>query len=105
MIKAHYYRLTEDQLDYLMTLNADQLIHIIARLTDRTVGILGAFCEDGEIPQHIQELLGIEEYDPGHSNNSLDERAEEATHLLGGIIDIGAGVKEGCCSDECWCKE
>ena len=105
MSKVHSYRLTEAHLDHLMSLNGDQLIHIIARLTDRTVGIIRAFHEDGKIPQHLQELFGVEEYDTGHSNNSLDERAEETTHLLGGIIDLGAGVKEGHCSDECWCKE
>jgi hypothetical protein len=88
------YRLTEEHLDHLMTLSGDQLINIIARLTDRTVGILAVFYGDKEIPHHTQEIFGIEEYDPSNK-----------THLLGSITDLGAGVKEGHCSDQCWCKE
>jgi hypothetical protein len=77
-----------------MTLSGDQLITIIARLTDRTVGILAAFYDDKEIPHHTQEIFGIEEYD-----------ASGQTHLLGSITDLGAGVKVGCCSGECWCQD
>ena len=90
---ARTYRMTEEHLDHLMTLSGDQLITIIARLTDRTVGILAVFYDDEEIPHHTQEIFGIEEYD-----------ASGQTHLLGSIKDLGAGVKEGCCSDECWCR-
>jgi hypothetical protein len=86
--------MTEEHLDHLMTLSGDQLITIIARLTDRTVGILAAFYDDKEIPHHTQEIFGIEEYD-----------ASGQTHLLGSITDLGAGVKVGCCSGECWCQD
>tara|TARA_B100000745_G_scaffold299781_1_gene251475 strand:+ start:721 stop:1011 length:291 start_codon:yes stop_codon:yes gene_type:complete len=94
MPKAHFYRMTEPHMDHLMTLNGDQLIHIIAQLTDRTVGILSAFYQDGIIPQETQDIFGVEKYD-----------VNSQTHILGSITDLGAGVKEGHCSDDCWCKD
>lgn len=85
--------MTEAHMDHLMTLSGDQLITIITRLTDRTVSILLAICEGGAIPKETQELFGIEEV------------KQNQTHLLGSITDLGAGVKEGRCSDECWCQD
>ena len=93
MPHAHHYRLTEAHIDHLMSLSGDQLITIIAALTDRTVGILSAIYPEG-IPRKTQEIFGVEEC-----------LISSKTHLLGGITDLGAGVKEGSCSDECWCKE
>ena len=93
MGKEHHYRMTEAHMDHLMTLSGDQLVTIITRLTDRTVSILLAICENGAIPKETQELFGLEEV------------KQNKTHLLGSITDLGAGVKEGCCSDECWCQD
>ena len=57
---ARTYRMTEEHLDHLMTLSGDQLISIIARLTDRTVGILSVFYGDKEIPHHTQEIFQLQ---------------------------------------------
>ena len=92
MGESHQYRMTEGYLDWLMTLNGDQLIHIVARLTDRTISLLSELHPGGNIPKGTQELFHIEEIG-------------NKTHLLGSIKDIGAGAKEGICSDNCWCKD
>jgi hypothetical protein len=91
MGESHQYCMTEEYLDWLMTLNGDQLIHIVARLTDRTISLLSELHPGGEIPKVILELLHIEE-------------TGNKTHILGSIKDMGNGVKEGICSDNCWCK-
>ena len=98
MNKDHYYRMTDAYVDNLMTLSGDQLITIIAELTDRTIAVVSSLYDDGAIPKETQKIFGVEKYDPGHWNTSK-------THLLGSITDLGDGVKEGRCSDECWCKE
>ena len=56
MGRTQQYRITEDHLDWLMTLNGDQMITVITRLTDRMSSILSTLHENGEIPKETQAL-------------------------------------------------
>mgnify|MGYP003986199943 CR=1 FL=1 len=96
MGRTQQYRITEDHLDWLMTLNGDQMISVITRLTDRMSSILSTLHENGEIPKETQALFHIEEIGDMNANR---------THLLGGVSTPSIGGRtEGYCSDECWCK-